>query len=123
MTPQLLALILASVGLSAVAQMFLKLGVSAVARGGAAGPAATLLTYAMSPYVLLGLALYGLGAILWLFVLARLPLTAAYPFVGLGFVATLAIGVLTLNEAVTPGRLAGTLLIAVGCVLVARSVG
>jgi drug/metabolite transporter (DMT)-like permease len=77
----------------------------------------------MSPYVLLGLALYGLGAILWLFVLARLPLTAAYPFVGLGFVATLAIGVLALNEAVTPGRLAGTLLIAVGCVLVARSVG
>jgi multidrug transporter EmrE-like cation transporter len=123
MTSHLFSLILASVGLSAVAQMFLKMGVTAVRAAEAGGVGATLLAYAGSPYVILGLGLYGFGAILWLFVLARLPLTAAYPFVGLGFLATMAIGVLALNEAVTPGRIAGTVLIAAGCVLVARSVG
>jgi drug/metabolite transporter (DMT)-like permease len=123
MTPQLLSLILASVGLSAIAQMFLKMGVTAVRSAEAGGVANTLSAYATSPYVVLGLGLYGIGAILWLFVLARLPLTVAYPFVGLGFIATMLIGVLALNEAVTPGRVAGTLLIAAGCVLVARSIG
>jgi multidrug transporter EmrE-like cation transporter len=123
MNPHLFALILASVGLSAVAQMFLKMGVTAVRAAEAGGLTSTLFAYATSPFVVLGLGLYGFGAILWLFVLARLPLTAAYPFVGLGFIATMAIGILALNEAVTPGRIAGTVLIAAGCVLVARSIG
>ena len=39
-----------------------------------------------------GLALYGLGAMVWLYVLARLPLSAAYPFVGLGFILTMVLG-------------------------------
>lgn len=122
MTGQLLLLILASVGLSAIAQMFLKLGVGAAGVPPASGVGATLSAYALSPYVVLGLGLYGLGAVLWLFVLSRLPLTAAYPFVGLGFIATMVIGVAALGEAVTPMRVVGTLLIAAGCVLVARSI-
>ena len=66
---------------------------------------------------------YALGAVVWLLVLARLPLSAAYPFVGLGFVLTMAIGLFALGEQLTPGRIAGTILIAAGCVLVARSAG
>lgn len=122
MSANLLLLILASVGLSAVAQMFLKMGVGAARLSADTGVAATLSAYALSPYVILGLGLYGLGAVMWLFVLSRLPLTAAYPFVGLGFIATMIIGVTALGEAVTPMRVFGTLLIAAGCVLVARSV-
>jgi drug/metabolite transporter (DMT)-like permease len=122
MSANLLVLILASVGLSAVAQMFLKMGVGAARATPDGSVAATLSAYAFSPYVVLGLGLYGLGAVMWLFVLSRLPLTAAYPFVGLGFIATMIIGVTALGEAVTPMRIFGTLLIATGCVLVARSV-
>lgn len=122
MSGNLLLLILASVGLSAVAQMFLKLGVGAVRIAADSGVAATLTAYAFSPFVVLGLALYGLGAVMWLFVLSRLPLTAAYPFVGLGFILTMIIGATALGESVSTMRIAGTLLIAAGCVLVARSV-
>jgi drug/metabolite transporter (DMT)-like permease len=74
-----------------------------------------------SPLVLAGLGLYGIGAVLWLFVLARAPLSLAYPFVGLGFILTMLAGALYLGENVTPMRIAGTLLIAFGCVMVARS--
>ncbi len=122
MTANLLLLILFSVGLSALAQMFLKLGVGAARVAADGGVATTLAAYAFSPYVILGLGLYGFGAVAWLFVLSRLPLTAAYPFVGLGFIMTMIIGITALGETVTPMRVFGTLLIAAGCVLVARSV-
>ncbi len=123
MNPSLFLLILISVAMSACAQLLLKLGV-APARGAVASDdtATSLMTYLTSPLVIGGFALYGLGAILWLFVLARLPLTAAYPFVGIGFILTMMLGIWTLGEVVTPTRLIGTLLIALGCVLVARSV-
>lgn len=74
-----------------------------------------------SPMILIGLALYGLSALVWLFVLARAPLSLAYPFVGLGFILTMASGAWILGESVSTGRIVGTLLIAAGCVLVARS--
>lgn len=73
------------------------------------------------PYVIGGLALYAIGAVVWLFVLARVDLSLAYPFVGLGFIVTLVLSHLLLGEAVAVTRIAGTLMIAVGCVLVAHS--
>jgi drug/metabolite transporter (DMT)-like permease len=131
MRPLLLLLILFSVALSAIAQLFLKLGVAAAPRGAGAafaarvagqGAGGTVLTYLLSPMVIGGLALYGLGAVVWLFVLARVPLSAAYPFVGLGFILTMVLGITALGETITAGRLFGTLLIGVGCVFVARSI-
>ena len=71
--------------------------------------------------IILGLGLYGIGALLWLFVLGRAPLSLAYPFVGIGFILTMLAGAFWLNESISVARAAGTLLIAIGCVLVARS--
>jgi multidrug transporter EmrE-like cation transporter len=119
MRPGLLLLILLSVSMSAGAQLCLKLGVQKVPVGGGAS---VVLAYLSSPFVIGGLALYGLGAFVWLFVLSRVELSAAYPFVGLGFIMTMLIGVFALGENVTSTRIAGTLLIAVGCLCVARSV-
>ena len=76
---------------------------------------------ARSGFVIAGLAMYGLGALLWLLVLARIDVSAAYPFVGLGFVMTMMLGWLLLGESLQPTRVAGTLLIALGVVLVART--
>ena len=122
MKPALLLLILTSVGMSAGAQLMLKTGVASGGTDPAASPTSSLTAFLTSPYVVGGLALYGLGAVVWLFVLARLPLTAAYPFVGLGFIMTMVLGMVVLGEVVSPVRIVGTLMIASGCVLVARSV-
>lgn len=120
MTLRLLLLILASVGLSALAQIALKLGADA-ARATPRGPGGELGSLLLSPMVMVGIGLYGLGALLWLFVLARAPLSLAYPFVGLGFILTMAAGAFYLGEQVGAARVAGTLMIAAGCVLVART--
>jgi multidrug transporter EmrE-like cation transporter len=120
MQAPLLLLILTSVAMSACAQLMLKMGVGA-ARASASA-AQTGMAYLLSPWVIAGLALYGLGAVVWLYVLARLPLSAAYPFVGLGFILTMVLGVFALGESLSPIRITGTLLIALGCVCVSRSI-
>lgn len=121
MSLRLLSLIVLSVGLSALAQLLLKIGVDRSGAGSQGESASGLFTMLMSPMVIGGLALYGFGAMVWLFVLGKAPLSLAYPFVGLGFILTAALGVFVLNEGISAGRIAGTLLIALGCVLVARS--
>ncbi|OQW43244.1 MAG: small multi-drug resistant family protein [Proteobacteria bacterium SG_bin5] len=118
-----LSLILLSVALSASGQLLLKLGASAPAvRGAIAGgaPIERALALLGTPALVGGLAVYALSAAAWIVVLSKLDLSLAYPFVGLGFVVTFLIGVLLLGEPASAGRLAGTLLIAGGAVLVAR---
>src|SRR3546814_4142355 len=92
MTVRLLLLILASVSLSALAQLALKIGTTAAAGGRSTGIGGEIGGLAQSPMIILGLGLYGIGALLWLFVLGRAPLSLAYPFVGIGFILTMLAG-------------------------------
>jgi multidrug transporter EmrE-like cation transporter len=125
MTPKLLGLILFSVGLSAIAQITLKFGMS----GGSiaevlqrnASLVEAFLTILSDVRVLAGLALYGLGALIWLLVLARVDVSAAYPFVGLGFVLTALLGHILLGEPLSAQRLLGTMLVICGVFLVGRT--
>ena len=117
-------LILLSVTLSAIAQISLKIGMSspAVSTALARGEAGQIaLSVVATPHILTGLACYGLGMVVWLAVLAKVEVTMAYPFVGLGFLVTLALGVLLLGETMSLTRLIGTLLVVLGVVLTAQS--
>jgi len=120
---QTLALIFISVSLSAFAQIALKHGMSSAQaqRAIAGSEVSGLAAIATNPHIVLGFALYGLGAILWLGVLAKIDVGQAYPFVGLGFVLTMGFGILFLGEAFSLMRAAGTLLVIGGVVLVAQS--
>jgi multidrug transporter EmrE-like cation transporter len=67
------------------------------------------------------LLIYFLSAGVWLFVLARVDVSLAYPFVGLGFILTMLLGWLIRGEILSVNRVAGTALIVMGVVLLARS--
>jgi multidrug transporter EmrE-like cation transporter len=122
MNLRILILILISVSLSAVAQIALKSGMSAPSVQQALTHSPLPLgAIASSPRVLLGLLLYAFGAVLWLLVLARLDVSLAYPFVGLGFILTMLLGFFLFDEPLGAARLAGTLLVATGIILVART--
>ena len=119
-----LALILFSVALSGFAQVAFKFGVStaAVRAALAAGsPGPVLLAFAQSPAVVAGLAMYGVGTLVWLNVLARMELSLAYPFVGLSFLLTAVLGHYLFHEVFHAGRIMGTALVIAGIILVARS--
>lgn len=119
-----LGLALASIAMSSIAQILLKAGMSGPAVRGAieaGGTAVVLRAVALSPGVVTGLALYGLGAMLWLAVLAKAEVSQAYPFVALGFVVTGLLGWMMFDDAMGPARMLGIGLIVVGVVLVGRS--
>lgn len=120
----IIGLILVSVVLSALAQIALKIGMSSAPVSAALSDGSAwkiTLSIAFTPYVLAGLASYGLSMIVWLFVLAKVDVSLAYPFVSIGFLITLAMGVLLLGEHLSALRVLGTLLVAVGVILVSQS--
>ena len=120
----ILALALASICMSAVAQVLFKVGMSAppvraaLAEGAALG---VVRAVALNPGIAGGLALYGLGTVLWLGVLSRAELSQAYPFVGLSFVLTAVFGAVLFHDALSPSRIAGIAAIVLGVYLVGRS--
>ncbi|WP_339635681.1 SMR family transporter [uncultured Sneathiella sp.] len=118
-----LSLILLTVFSSACAQLVLKLGVGDQKMQAAmqSGIVDSFIAAAFSPFIWLGLIIYALSVALWVWVLSKVDLSVAYPFVGIGFVVTMLFGILLLNENVTPMRIIGTVLIVGGCVLVGRS--
>ena len=119
----LLALILFSVSLSAIAQITLKTGMSntsitQVLKFGS--PLEIAKQIAINPWVIGGLAMYFLGALIWLFVLARVEVSIAYPFVGIGFILTMILGKFLMGDDITYYRLIGTLFVAAGIILITR---
>lgn len=120
----LVAMILVSVGLAALAQLTLKAGMNQVteANGGAvtlSGDAIrTMLT---NLTVWAGLVLFGLSAVVWLFVLSRTSLSFAYPFAALTYLLIVLVDRFVLHEAVPALRWTGVACIMIGIVLVART--
>jgi drug/metabolite transporter (DMT)-like permease len=117
------SLICTSVFLSAVAQIVLKSGMSSVSAqvAGAHGdPMRTAIAIALNLKVLCGLLIYFSSAAVWLFVLARVNVGLAYPFVGLGFVMTMLMAWLFRGEVPSIPQVVGTLTICLGIVIMAR---
>ncbi len=115
-------LIALSISTGVAGQTAIKLGVSQPQAAGNTAGLLPLLTLILgSPWVLLGLTLYGIGAVAWIAVLARLDLSLAYPLLALNFVLITLSSRLILGETVPTMRWLGMLVICVGIVLVARS--
>ncbi|MEO1046154.1 MAG: EamA family transporter [Pseudomonadota bacterium] len=123
MSPAQLIAILVAVSLSAIAQYALKLGSASLNSAGGLDhrPMATLTNAALSPGIWLGLTIYAVSVLLWIWVLSKTDLSVAYPFVGISFILTMIIGAVLLSEDVSPMRIGGTILIAAGCIMVART--
>jgi drug/metabolite transporter (DMT)-like permease len=115
-------LILLSVLTGVAGQTVIKMGVS---RPGASEAVTGLLpllnVIIRSPLVILGLLLYGIGALSWIAVLSRVDLSTAYPFLALNFVFVTLSSQIFLGESVPVLRWLGVLVICTGIVLVARS--
>ncbi len=116
-------LIALSVTVSVIGQTMIKLGVRHPESAGLAmtGPVAVALLILRSPLVMLGLLMYGIGALAWIVVLSRLDLSYAYPFLALNFVLVAIVSRLVLAEAIPALRWLGIAFICVGILLVARS--
>ena len=124
MERSVLLLILVNVLLTSLAQVVLKAGMSTQAVLGSLDGGirlASVGTVFTSPFVILGLVMYFASAFIWLIVLSKVEVSLAYPFVGLGFIVTMVLGAMVHGDAVGFTRVLGTLLVATGVVVLARS--
>ncbi|MFL6144090.1 MAG: EamA family transporter [Labedaea sp.] len=71
-----------------------------------------------SPWIVLGLVVFGVSAVAWLATLSKLPLSVAYPFNALGYLAILTASTLLLNERTNIWTWVGTACVATGLVIV-----
>lgn len=123
MSPLLITLILSSILLSSFAQIVLKTGMSnpdvlAAIQSKNTFDIIKMITTNIA--VISGLTLYFASAAVWLLVLAKVDVSFAYPFVGLGFIITMLLAFFINGEVLSTTKVIGTLCIALGVVIIAQ---
>ena len=116
-------LILFTVLTNAMAQILLKKGMLGMAPldPKTNGAIATGLQVIFNPFVFAGLCVFVISMASHLFVLSRVELSFAYPFLSLAYVVVLAYAYFVFGENVDTWRSAGVALICAGTFLIARS--
>lgn len=97
MTFQTAGILVVACLLAAMSQLLLKLGV---------GSQLSLKTFS-NAFVIIGLALYFFGSVLWLYGLSRAPMSAVYPFTMLTFVLVGVASIFVLGERPSSQAIAG----------------
>ncbi|MDQ8020756.1 MAG: EamA family transporter [Moraxellaceae bacterium] len=115
-----LSLILVSCLLTAIGQIAFKWGMQGFADVQVSGGGLPRLLWNIftTPSIVIGFAAFGLGAVLWLFALAKAELSYAVPLASITYVLVLIAGVVLFKEPLTFTKIAGTSLVAAGVVLV-----
>lgn len=116
-----IGLVLFSVLAAATGQVILKHGMQ-IATARAHDSGGSLVIHAITtPWVLLGLVVFGISAVAWLATLARVPLSVAYPFNAVGYLVILTASIILLHERATLLTWAGSLLVVSGLIIVVLS--
>jgi drug/metabolite transporter (DMT)-like permease len=113
-----LALLLFAVGSAATGQVLLKHGMQTAVKRVAETKGSLAFAAATSPWVLLGLTVFAVSAVAWLTTLSRVPLSIAYPFNALGYLAILTASVVVLHERANLWTWLGSTCVVVGLIIV-----
>jgi len=63
---------------------------------------------------------YGIGSVLWMYIIKHFPFSMAYPMVSLSYVMGMFAAIIFFHEQIPVERWIGVLLIMAGCVLIAK---
>ena len=118
-----IALLLIGIALSVTGELLLKFGMNrfGVLHLQPATLLPTLVRVFTQPMIILGFLFVFGASIFWLAVISRVHLSFADPMLALGYVVTAFLARLLFQEAISPARWAGILVICVGVVLVSRT--
>ena len=117
--------ILFTVATNAAAQLMLKYGMMQLGALSFAGvnPILKILQIVFSPWVFLGLCTFVVSMASHLFVLSKVELSFAYPFLSLAYVLVAVFAYFVFREDLNALRIAGIAFICVGTILIAQSGG
>jgi drug/metabolite transporter (DMT)-like permease len=118
-----LLLLVPAILTSTTGELLLKHGMNQVGRFefSRSGLRAVLPRILLNPFIVFGFIGFGGGAVFWLAVLSRVPLSIAYPTLALSYFVVVVEAWLILKERVTWQRLLGVAIIFVGVVIIGLS--
>ncbi|MGE5632947.1 MAG: EamA family transporter [Caulobacteraceae bacterium] len=105
-----------SIILGSAGQFGLKLGANQLKTG--QGITAIIMSLIFNLNIVLSLFCFFSSLVIWIFVLKRMELSVAYPMVSLGYIITMILAFLFLNEPLRITKLFGTALIIAGVVVI-----
>lgn len=105
-----------SIVLGSVGQFLLKLGSANVKLD--RGLVAAALSFILNLNIIISLICFFSSMLIWVFVLKRMELSIAYPMVSLGYIITMTLAFLFLNEPLRLTKFLGTLLIMSGVIVI-----
>ena len=112
------AILLASTG-----HLVIKLGLIAAGRVASYGGLARIIETLFQPAVIGGLAIYGIGTLLWISAVARKNISFLYPLTALNYVIVSVGGKLWFGETISPARWTGIAIVVLGVALLQLSSG
>ena len=119
MTVSYWLLFLLGVLMSAAGGIFLKIGSADIQYEG--GVTATALQIALNWKILLGMLMYFIPVLIWIFMLKKIDLSYLQPLFSLMYVVTPILAIFVLNEQVPTLRWFGIGVVALGVLIIARS--
>ena len=111
-----------SISLAVVGQLLLKMGMLRIGKF-SLNISTIVQQYTrifLNPFVIAGVIGFFLSMLVWLYVLSRLELSTAYPFVALNYVLILFVSHFLLKETITPVKIMGVAVIVLGVFLISR---
>ena len=87
---------------------------------GASDKLVFLLRQFLNPWIMSGFASAFLASLAWMAAMTRFDLNYAYPFMSLAFIIVMVLTVVLFNEQLSLQRVAGTLLVVVGLIVMTR---
>ena len=117
------SLILITMLLNTVAQIFLKAGMIKIGTFSFTWENLfpILAQVSSSSWIIFGVAIYASSVLTWLMVLSRVPVSIAYPMTSLAYITSAIAACYFFGENLTPIRIAGIFVIILGVYLVGKS--
>jgi drug/metabolite transporter (DMT)-like permease len=116
------AFILGTIIFTVYSQLVMRWQVSAAGQLPAdlAGKAGFVIALLLNPWVLSGIVATFFAGVSWMLAMTKFEISYAYPFVSLNYILVLFAGFLLFHEAVSVAKLAGTALVILGIIVIAR---
>lgn len=111
--------ILVSVILNAVAQLFLKQGAQVLNQPNIFEN--ILSKILLNPYIISGLSCYAVSILLWIYALSKVDVSVAYPMISIGFIINVIAAWYLFNEPINSIKIAGIFFIILGVFLIGRN--
>jgi len=115
--------LIVSVMLAACGHLLIKYGLNNVALPAQAALSVKLQAYFLAPLVVTGLAIYGIGTMMWIVAVSKRDISYLFPFTSLNYVVITLGGMWLFGEPVSMGRWAGIVVVMLGVGMMQASIG